>query len=131
MANPSQLAKQLKRQIDIVSKSILNVEKQTELQIRELIKKTEKARAEQLKRAQSLVAEAKKFDSKALLTKAESLKKDIEKQASVKLQGVVKRLPVGSKKEVDSLKRKISALEKRLKALESQRATKTGASSKS
>lgn len=124
-ATQSNLSTRLKKQLDTVSGKIMSAEKMAEKQVKDVLSTTEKIRKEQLKNVQELMKEAKRLDSKALMRRAEKIKKEIETKASVGFAGILKTLNVPSSKELAALKRKVSTLEKKLKDLEKQKVKTT------
>lgn len=118
-AKSSGFSNQLKKRMDELSKRVVSIERNAEKQIRDVVKKTEKAKADQKKRVQALLQEARRMNSSTLQKRAERLRKDVEGVASDGLETLLKKLNLPTKKEYQRLNRKVTSLEKKLKEQES------------
>lgn len=112
------LSKKLKTQLDTISGKIVGVEKAAEKQLKDILKKTQSVRSDQLKKVQTLIKDARKLDSKKILGSAERLKNELESKTETGFEHLAKTLNLGTRKELDALKKKITHLEKKIKVLE-------------
>ncbi len=104
--------KNLKTQLNGISKRVSAAEKTAEKQFKLLMKSTEQFREQQIKNVQKLIKNAKHLRQTALAKQAEGLKKDLEVGARAGFNLLLQKLDLTRRKDFERLQRRVSELEK-------------------
>lgn len=116
MSEARDMSTKIKKQFESLSSKVMQVERKAEKEIRSVMQKTDKVKRDQLKKLRVLMNDAKTGSSKKFVRQAEKIVLELETKTTKGLEGILHKLNLPSKTEVDALNRKISSLEARLRA---------------
>lgn len=115
--------KNLKAQLETITKKVQEAEKVAAEQIRQILKTTDHVKKTQLKQIRDVIGKAKSMDRQDLIRQADQVKKTIESAASMGFDILLKKLAVATRKDIDSVSKKIATLQKRIEELEAKKTT--------
>jgi len=117
--NQAEMKKKLE---DIVGK-MKNAEKTAEKKVREALKTSEKFRETQMKNVQSLIKQARSLKKEDLVSKAEQVRKDLEKGASEGFELLLTKLNIPTRAEIERLNKRMTSLQKKIDELQNSKET--------
>lgn len=109
---------EMKKKLETIVSKVKEAEKTAEKSIRDAMKSSEKFRETQMKNVQSLIKQARSLKKEDIVSKAEQVRKDLEKGASQGFDLLLTKLNVPTRAEIDRLNKRISSLQKKVEELQ-------------